>query len=82
MSELIRVRREVVRRAHQDNSQTRKGISRLLNTLERKVVWEKAQRRVTEYSVRLCQEGIKLVRVRTVATHSGVLETLREPQGC
>jgi hypothetical protein len=54
VSELIRVRREVARREHQDNSQTHSGISRLLNTLGRKVVWEKAQHRVVEYSVRLC----------------------------
>jgi hypothetical protein len=82
MSELIRVRREAARRAHQDNSQTRREISRWLNTLERKTVWEEAQHRVTEYSVILCQEGIEKVRVHTRETHSGVLEALREPQGC
>jgi hypothetical protein len=61
MYELIRFRREAVRRARQNNSETRRGISRLLNTLEIKVVWEKAQGRVTEHSVRFFQEGIELV---------------------
>jgi hypothetical protein len=82
MYELIQVKREVARRAHQINSQTRRGISRLLNTLERKVVWEKAQGRVTEQSVIFFQEDIELVRVCIGETHLGVLETLRQPQGC
>jgi hypothetical protein len=81
MYELIRFIREAVRRARQNNSETRRGISRLLNTLEIKAVWEKAQGRVTKHSIRFFQEGIELVRVRTGATHSGVLETLRQPQG-
>ena len=53
----------------------------LLNTLEIKVVWEKAQGRVTEHSVRIFQEGIELVQVCIGETHSGVLEMLRQPQG-
>jgi hypothetical protein len=65
--------------AQQDNSQNRRGISRLWNTLERKTVWEEAQHRVTEHSIRLFQEGIDQVRVCTGETHFGVLETLRKP---
>jgi hypothetical protein len=78
VSKLIRVRREAARRTHQDNSQTRREFSRLLNTLERKNVWERSQSRVVEYSVVNCQEGIDQVRVCTRETHYGVLEALRE----
>jgi hypothetical protein len=80
--ELDRVRREATRRAHRDNSQTQREISRWLGTLERKTVWEEGQCRVTEYSVILYQDGIEKVRERTKATHFEVLETLREPRAC
>jgi hypothetical protein len=61
MSELSGVRREAIRRAHQDNSQTWEEISRWLSTLERNTVWEETQRRVVEHSVTLFQEDIEKV---------------------
>ena len=82
MSELIRVRREFSRGEHQDDSQTQKEISRWLGTLEIKTAWEEAQCRVTEYSIILFQEGIEQGRVHTRETHSEVLESLIESQGC
>lgn len=42
--------------------------------MERKTVEEEPQRRVTECSLKLYEEGIELVRERTRTTHSEVLE--------
>jgi hypothetical protein len=42
MSELFWVKEEHARRAHQNNSQNRRGISRLLNTLEINFAQEEA----------------------------------------
>ena len=82
MSELSGVRRETARREYQVNSQTRVGISRWMGTLERNLVKEETQHKFIEYSVIICQEGIEKVREHTRATHSEVLESLRESQGC
>jgi hypothetical protein len=57
--ELSGVRREVARRAHQINLQTRREISRWLRPLKINTVWREAQCRFTEHSGILCQEGIK-----------------------
>jgi hypothetical protein len=61
VSKLNEVKREFSRRAHQINLQTQGEISRWLSSLKRKVVWEKTQFTVIEYSEALYQEGIKLV---------------------
>ena len=74
MCELSGFKREVARRAHQDNSQTQEEISRWLGALERKTVWEETQGKVTKHSVTLCQEGIEQVQEPTRATHSEVLK--------
>jgi hypothetical protein len=80
VSKLSGVRREFVRRAHQINLQTQGEISRRSSSLKRKTMWGEAQFRVTEHSGTLFQEGIKLLQDHTGATHSGVLESLRESQ--
>jgi hypothetical protein len=60
----VEFRKERARRVHQRNHKLKGEASRLLNTLEVKTVQRRAQRenKITEDSVKLCQEGIERVQ--------------------